>query len=115
MHPQYLPKPRDLLHEKRTGKTGKLNVDECKISANEAIPQCSKYQQMLANEKLKKEFISYLMKQFIELGEDSNLSANIILDYEDIECPCAIYEGTKIQLEMLKNNNGEADYSEFSR
>ena len=61
-----------------------------KISANEAIPQCSKYQQMLANEKLKKEFISYLMKQFIELGEDSNLSANIILDYEDIECPCAI-------------------------
>ena len=109
--PQYLPKPRDLLHEKRTGKTGKLNVDECKISANEAIPQCSKYQQMLANEKLKKEFISYLMKQFIKLGEDSNLSANIILDYEDIECPCAIYEGTKIQLEMLKNNNGEADYN----
>ena len=50
------------------------------------------------------------MKQFIELGEDSNLSANIILDYEDIECPCAIYEGTKIQLEMLKNN-GEADYN----
>ena len=109
--PQYLPKPRDLLHEKRTGNTGKLNVDECKISANEAIPQCSKYQQMLANQKLKKEFISYLMKQFIKLGEDSNLSANIILDYEDIECPCAIYEGTKIQLEMLKNNNGEADYN----
>jgi hypothetical protein len=27
--PAYLPKPRDLLHEKRTGKTGKLNVDEC--------------------------------------------------------------------------------------
>ena len=71
--PQYLPKPRDLLHEKRADKTGKLNVDECKISTNEPIPQCSKYQQMLANEKLKKEFISYLMKQFIKLGEDSNL------------------------------------------
>ena len=41
--PQHLPKPSDLLYEKRTGKTGKLNVDECKISASEAIPQCSKY------------------------------------------------------------------------
>ena len=53
--PSYLPKPR---HENRTGKTGRLNVDECKIGADETIPQCKKYQQMLANENLKKQFIS---------------------------------------------------------
>ena len=32
---------------------------------------------------------------------DSNLSINI-LDYEDMECPYAIYEGRKMDLEMLK-------------
>ena len=65
--PSYLPKPRDLLHENRTGKTGRLNVDECKIGADETIPQCKKYQQMLANENLKKQFISYVMDQFLSL------------------------------------------------
>ena len=109
--PSYLPKPRDLLHENRTGKTGRLNVDECKIGADETIPQCKKYQQMLANENLKKQFISYVMDQFLKFGEDSKLSVNIILDYEDIECPCAIYEGSKINLQMLKNKHGEADYN----
>ena len=51
------------------------------------------------------------MDQFIKFGMDSNLSVNIILDYEDIECPCAIYKGSKVDLEMLKNKNGEADYN----
>ena len=109
--PLYLPKPRDLLHTSRSDKTGKLSIDDCNISANEMIPQCEKYQQMLANENLKKKIISYIMNQFIKFGMDSNLSINIILDYEDIECPCAIYEGRKMDLEMLRNKNGEADYN----
>ena len=33
--PAYLPKPRNLLHEHRSDKTGKLTVDECSISADE--------------------------------------------------------------------------------
>ena len=109
--PEHLPKPRELLHETRSDRTGKLNVDDCNIGANEQIPQCRKYQQMLANEHLKRKFISYVMEQFIQFGEDSNLSVNIILDYEDLECPCAIYAGSKVNLEMLKNTNGEADYN----
>lgn len=107
--PAYLPKPRDLLHENRSDKTGKLNVDDCNIGADEMIPQCTKYQQMLANEDLKKRFISYITNQFIKFGEDSNLSITVIFDYEDIDCPCAIYKGSKINLEILKNENGEAD------
>ena len=78
------------------------------------IPQCKKYQQMLANENLKKKkFISYIMDQFIKFGMDSDLSVNIILDYEDIECPCSMYKRSKVDLEMLKNKNknGEADYN----
>ena len=103
--PAYLPKPRDLLHASRTGK---LNEDDCNVSDEEMIPQCKRYQQMLANANLK--IISYLMDQFVKFGIDSNLSVNIILDYEDIECPCAIYQGSKMDLQMLKNN-GEADYN----
>ena len=109
--PAYLPKPRDLLHESRSEKTGKLDVADCNISDNDIIPQCKKYQQMLANDRLKKKFISYVMEEFMKFGQDSHLSVNVILDYEDIECPCAIYEGNRINLQMLKNENGEADYN----
>lgn len=42
------------------------------------------------------------MDQFIVYGKDSNLSVNIILDYEDIECPCAVYKGSKLDIEILK-------------
>ena len=48
--PAYLPKARDLLHASRLDITGKLGIDKCNISADEMIPQCNKYQQMLANE-----------------------------------------------------------------
>ena len=34
-----------------------------------------------------------------------------MLDYEGIACPCIIYNGVKLDLPMLKNNNGEADYN----
>ena len=70
-----------------------------------------KYQQMLANDKLKKKFISYVMEEFMKFGKKSRLSVNVILDYEDIECPCAIYEGNRTNLQMLKDENGEADYN----
>ena len=84
--PTYLPKPRDLLHEDRSDKTGKLTIDDCSIGPDETIPQCIKYQQMLANKDLKRKFITYIMDEFIKFGKDSNLSVNIILDYVDIEC-----------------------------
>ena len=40
--PAYLPKPRDLLHENRSDKTGRLNTDECSIADDQPIPQCKK-------------------------------------------------------------------------
>ena len=70
--PAYLPKPRDLLHASRSDQTGKLSMDDCNVSDDEMIPQCKSYQQMLANENLKKRFISYLMEKFIKVGIDSN-------------------------------------------
>ena len=108
--PAYLPKPRDLLHASRSDKTGILSVDDCDVSADGTIPQCRQYQQMLANENMRKKFIAYIMNQFIKFGTDSNISINIILDYEEIECPCAIYEGNKVDLGML-NKNGEVVYN----
>ena len=110
--PAYLLRPRDLLHENRMDKTGKLNVDECTIGDDHVIPQGRKYQQMLANTILKQKFIiSYLMKQFVKFGSDSHMPVHIILDYEDIDCPCDIYQGGRFDLPMLKNKNGEADYN----
>ena len=91
--PAYLPRPRDLLHENRTDKTGKLNVDECTIGDDHIIPQGRKYQQMLANAILKQKFISYLMKQFVKFGSDSHMPVHIILD---------IHQGGRFDLPMLK-------------
>ena len=109
--PAYLPKPRDLLHENRSSKTGKLNSDECSIAGEEMIPHFKKYQQMLANENLKKIFITYIMDQFITLTNRSSIPAQIILDYEDLDCPCVLYQGGKTDLPLLRNKNGEADYN----
>ena len=36
--PEYLLKPTDLLHDKRSGNTGKLNADECDIGDDQIIP-----------------------------------------------------------------------------
>ena len=51
------------------------------------------------------------MDQFVTYGSDNPLPINVILDYEDIGSPCAIYQGNKINLPFLKNENGEADYN----
>ena len=88
--PAYLPKPRDLLHEKRSGNTGKLNSDECTIGDDQEIPQCTKYQQMLANSTLKQSFISYLMTQFKKFGSSNPMAVQLVLDYQDLECPCKL-------------------------
>ena len=66
------------------------------IRADGMTPQCRQYHQMLGNENLKKEVITYIINQFIKFGTDSNLSINI-LDYEEIECPCAIHKGNKVE------------------
>ena len=53
----YLPKPRELLHASRSDQSGRLSVDDCNVSDDETIPQCKRYQQMLANENQKKKFL----------------------------------------------------------
>ena len=109
--PEYLPKPRDLLHDKRSGNTGILNADDCNIRDDQIIPTCTKYQQKLANANLKQKLISYIMNQFIKFGSDNPMPVQIILDYADLDCPCSVYLGGKSSLLMLKNTNGEADYN----
>ena len=109
--PAYLPKPRDLLHQKRSGITGKLNLDDCTIADDELIPQCNRYQQMLANGNLKQSLISYIMTKFTKFGSDDPMTIQLILDYQDLDCPCSIYMGGRSDLTMLKNKNGEADYN----
>ena len=109
--PAYLPKPRDSLHQKRSGITGKLNLDDCTIGDEEMIPQCTRYQQMLANGTLKQTLISYIMTKFIKFGSDNPMTVQLVLDYQDLDCPCSIYMGGKSDLPMLKNKNGEADYN----
>ena len=34
----------------------------------------------------------------------------IVIDYEDLNCPLSIYNGGQTYLPMLQNKNGEADY-----
>ena len=66
---------------------------------------------MLANGTLKQTLISYIMTQFIKFGSDDPTTVQLILDYQDLDCPCSIYMGWKSDLTMLKNKNGEADYN----
>ena len=108
--PKYL-KPRDLLHETRSSKRGVMNARDCPISDNDLISHCKTYQMMLANAQLKKQYTHYLMTKFVELTCLSKLPVHVILDYEDLGCPCTIYNGAMFDLPMLKNENGEADYN----
>ena len=41
------------------------------------------------------------MEEFSKFGKQSRLSVNMILDYEDLECPYAIYKRNIISLYML--------------
>ena len=109
--PKYLPKPRDLLHVSRSTRTGKMNISECEVCSEGAIPHSNEYQQFLANAQLKQNFIHYLMEQFIQLSYSKQLPVQIIIDYEDLNCPLSIYNGGQTYLPMLHNKNGEADYN----
>ena len=108
---KYLPKPRALLHDTRSSKTGKMNSHDCKISDAELIPHCNEYQKLLANAELKKKLISYIMNCFIKFGSNNPCPVFLVLDYEEIDCPCLVYNGTVVDLPMFKNQNGEADYN----
>ena len=65
--PQYLPKPREILHQFRSSNTGKMNSHDCNICDEGTIPHANNYQQLLANSQLKKELINYLMQKFINI------------------------------------------------
>ena len=108
---KYLPEPRALLHDTQLLKTGKMNSHECTIGDDESIPQCTEYQKLLANPELKKKFISYLMNSFIKIACNNPSPVQLIIDYEEIECPYVVHNGAVFRLPMLKNQNGEADYN----
>ena len=38
------------------------------------------------------------------------MAVQVIFDYEGISKPCSVYDGTMVDLPMLANKNGEADY-----
>ena len=107
--PSFLPKPRDLLHAQRSSRTGQ--IDAVDIYGDNAIPHATEYQQLLANPQLKRTFLSYLMQQFTVLTCRANLPTHVIIDYEYVICPVNIYRGKLLELPMLANNNGEADYN----
>ena len=99
--PQYLPPPRQLLHACRSANTGVLRTSECVIAGDQLIPHSSTYQQMLANKDLKRKFITYLFKQPV----------HIIFDYKGAANPICIFNGMELDLPMLCNQQGEADYN----
>ena len=86
-------------------------MDAADVGGDTAIPHSNEYQQLLANPQLKSTFISYLMEQFKVLTCSADLPAHIILDYEGITCPIYIYKGVQVELQILRNENGEADYN----
>ena len=51
------------------------------------------------------------MKYFIKIGTNNPSSVFIIIDYEEIDCPCLVFNGSVMNLPMIKNHNGEADYN----
>lgn len=106
--PQYLPKPRELLHQFRSGK---MNSHECNKCDEGEIPHANNFQQMLANAQLKKQLINYLMQKFRNITSRKNMAVQVILDYEGISTPCSVYNGNVVDLPMLANKNGEADYN----
>ena len=52
--PNHLPKPRELLHECRTSRTGIMSNHECDITDDGLLPHHSSYQQLLGNPDMKR-------------------------------------------------------------
>ena len=78
-----------------------MSSHECNILYDEGkIPHANNYQQMLANSLLKQQLIKGLYT-----------AVQVILDYEGIGQPCSIYRRCVLDLPMLVNENGEADYN----
>ena len=67
-----------------------MNINDCEVCDDGAIPHCSEYQQFVANAQLKQKFIHYLMDQFIQLSCRKQQPVQIILDHEDLNCPLSI-------------------------
>ena len=63
---------------------------------------------MLANSLLKQQLIN---QKFIYITSTKYLAVQVILGYEGIGQPCSIYRGCVLDLPMLVNENGEADYN----
>ena len=108
--PSFLPSPRDLLHNKKSSKSGIMPAHECIIGDINTIPHCSDYQAMLANPKLKSQLVSYIMNKF-QAYACSQHFVNVLLDYEGISSPVSISSGSVLQVPCLANRLGEADYS----
>ena len=109
---KFLPEPRALLHDTRSSNTGKMNAHKCTICDEGLIPHCNDYQKMLANAELKGKYISYLMDYFVKAAKNSPIhNIHLIFDHEHISCPCLASVGNILDLPMLKNKNGEADYN----
>ena len=67
---------------------------------------------MLANAELKGKYIYYLMDYFVKATKNSPThNIQLIFDHEHISCPCLVSAGNILDLPMLKNKNGEADYN----
>ena len=107
----FFPEPRALLHDTRSSNTGKMNAHECTICDEGLIPLCNDYQKMLANAELKRKYISYLMDYFVKTATNNSTQIQLILDHEDLSCPCLVSAGNVLSLPILKNRNGEADYN----
>ena len=51
------------------------------------------------------------MQKFISITCGKNLAVQVIIDYGGISAPCSVYNGSILDLPMLENKNGEADYN----
>ena len=74
-----------------------MNSYECNICDEGEIHHANNFQQTLANAQLNKQLINYLVLHVVAA--------------QGISTPCSVYNGNMLQLPMLENKNGEADYN----
>ena len=53
------------------------------------------------------------MQKFINTTFSKHLAVQVIFDYKGVSQPCSVYNGNVLDLPMLANKNGEADYVLF--